>query len=121
MVRDLSGNENQSFFSILLNNIFILLIFEPFGSVSWVCIESNLISFSLISKIFKSSNQKELGKLAKVVDKINALEDQSSKLEDSEFPKKTEELKQKFKNGAKLDDLLPEAYSLVRETSKRIS
>ena len=43
---------------------------------------------NLISKIFKSSNQKELGKLAKVVDKINALEDQSSKLEDSEFPKK---------------------------------
>ena len=76
---------------------------------------------NLISKIFKSSNQKELGKLAKVVDKINALEDQSSKLEDSEFPKKTEELKQKFKNGAKLNDLLPEAYSLVRETSKRIN
>ena len=76
---------------------------------------------SFITKFVKSSNQKELGKLAKVVDKINALEDQSSKLEDSEFPKKTEELKQKFKNGAKLDDLLPEAYSLVRETSKRIN
>ena len=76
---------------------------------------------NLISKIFKSSNEKELGKLAKLVDKINTLENQSSKLEDGEFPKKTEELKQKFKNGAKLNDLLPEAYSLVRETSKRIN
>ena len=43
---------------------------------------------NLISKIFKSSNQKELGKLAKFVDKINDFEDQISKLEDSEFPKK---------------------------------
>ena len=76
---------------------------------------------NLISKIFKSSNEKELGKLAKLVDKINTFENQSSKLEDGEFPKKTEELKQKYKNGAKLNDLLPEAYSLVRETSKRIN
>ncbi len=75
---------------------------------------------NLISKIFKSSNQKELGKLAKFVDKINALEDQPSKLKDGEFPKKTQELKQKFIDGVKLNDLLPEAYSLVREASKRI-
>ena len=73
---------------------------------------------NLISKIFKSSNQKELGKLAKFVDKINALEDQPSKLKDGEFPKKTQELKQKFIDGVKLKDLLPEAYSLVREDSK---
>ena len=46
---------------------------------------------NLISKIFKSSNEKQLCKLAKLVDKINTLENQSSKLEDGEFPKKTEE------------------------------
>ena len=76
---------------------------------------------NLISKIFKSTNQKELGKLAGFVDKINALEDQVSKLKDSEFPKKTEELKQKITDGAKLNELLPEAYSFVREASKRIN
>ena len=76
---------------------------------------------NLISKIFKSSNEKELSKLAKPVNKINALEDQSSKLGDGEFPKKTQELKQKFIDGVKLNDLLPEAYSLVREASKRIN
>ena len=75
----------------------------------------------LISKIFKSPNQKELSKLAGFVDKINALEDQASKLEDSEFPKKTEELKQKITDGVKLNELLPEAYSFVREASKRIN
>tara|TARA_B100000965_G_scaffold277532_1_gene235326 strand:+ start:2348 stop:4855 length:2508 start_codon:yes stop_codon:yes gene_type:complete len=76
---------------------------------------------NLISKIFKSSNQKELSKLAKFVDKINALEVQVSKLEDSEFPKKTKELKQKLIEGVELNDLLPEAYSLIREASKRIN
>ncbi len=75
---------------------------------------------NLISKIFKSSNQKELDKLAKFVKNINQLEEKTSKIENDIFPKKTAELKQKLINGTKLIDLLPEAYSLVREASKRI-
>ncbi len=75
---------------------------------------------NLISKIFKSSNQKELDKLAKIVDKINELENKVSILKDNEFPKKTAELKQKLIDGFKFNDLLPEAFSLVREASKRI-
>jgi len=76
---------------------------------------------NLISKIFKSSNQKELDKLANFVTKINTHEDQASKLDSGEFPKKTAELKQKLTDGVKLNDLLPEAYSLIREASKRIN
>ncbi len=75
---------------------------------------------NFISKIFKSSNQKELDKLQKIVSQVNNYEDQIAKLEDSEFPKKTEELKNKIKLGSKIDQLLPEAFSLVRETSKRV-
>ena len=75
---------------------------------------------NLISKIFKSSNEKELDNLAKFVDKINKLEEKTSKLQDKEFLTKTTELKQKLKNGNKLNELLPEAFSLVREASKRI-
>jgi|TARA_B100000929_G_scaffold205505_1_gene163680 preprotein translocase subunit SecA len=75
---------------------------------------------NLISKIFKSSNQKELDKLAKIADKINELENKISILKDDEFPNKTAELKQKLIDGFKLNDLLPEAFSLVREASKRI-
>ena len=76
--------------------------------------------FNLFSKIFKSPNQKELDNLSKYVNKINALEEYTSKLQDSEFPKKTLELKKKLAEGIKLNELLPEAYSLVREVSKRI-
>jgi len=74
---------------------------------------------NFISKIFKSSNQKELDKLQKIVKQVNNYEDQIVKLEDSEFPKKTEELKSRIKQGSKLDNLLPEAFALVREASKR--
>ena len=77
--------------------------------------------FNLLSKLFKSSNQKELDKLSKFVEEINKLEDKTSKLDDSEFPKKTQELKNKIIDGANRVDLLPEAYALVREASKRIN
>ena len=50
---------------------------------------------------------------------VNDKEDQMVKLDDSEFPKKTAELKNKIKNGSKIDDLIPEAFALVREASKR--
>ncbi len=74
---------------------------------------------NFISKIFKSSNQKELEKLQKILKKVNNYEEKVAKIEDSEFPKKTEQLKSKIKQGSKLDDLLPEAFALVREASKR--
>ena len=75
---------------------------------------------NFISKIFKSSNQKELDKLGGIVEKINVLEEKFSQLENIDFPKKTDEFKNKLKNGTKINDLLPEAYSLVREASKRV-
>ena len=75
---------------------------------------------NLISKIFKSSNQKELNNLAKIVAKINLLEEETAKLDDDDFINKTLELREKYKKGIKLSELLPEAYSLVREASKRI-
>ena len=51
---------------------------------------------NFISKIFKSSNQKELEKLQKIVKQVNNFEEQVAKIEDFEFPKKTEELKNKI-------------------------
>ena len=75
---------------------------------------------NFISKFIKSSNQKELDRLKKIVDQINTLEDKFTKIENSEFPKKTEELKKKIIQGSKIDQLLPEAFALVREASKRV-
>tara|TARA_Y100000590_G_scaffold308727_1_gene348561 strand:- start:2579 stop:5128 length:2550 start_codon:yes stop_codon:yes gene_type:complete len=74
----------------------------------------------LISKLIKSSNQKELDRLQKVLRKVNSFEDEIIKLEDAEFPKKTNELKNKVSNGSSLDSVLPEAFALVREASKRV-
>ena len=76
---------------------------------------------NLISKIFKSSNQKELDKLGKIVAKINDLEASILKLKDNDFPKKTLELRKKLQEGADIVEILPEAYSFVREASRRIN
>ena len=76
---------------------------------------------NLLSKFFKSSNQRELDKLTGVLTKINELESKISALKDSEFPIKTEELKKRVREGINLEDLLPEAFALVREASKRVN
>ena len=74
---------------------------------------------NLISKFIKSSNQRELDRIEKIVKKINSLEEITKILPDSEFPKRTLEFKKKIKNGETLDKILPDAFALVREASKR--
>ena len=74
---------------------------------------------NFLSKIIKSSNQKELDKLKKTVKKINDLEEDIIKLDDQSFPQKTKELMEQIGNGASLDKILPEAFALVREASRR--
>ena len=74
---------------------------------------------NLISKIIKGGNQKELDRIQKIVNKINLLEKDIEKLKDTEFPKKTNNFIQQIKNGKKLIEILPEAFALVREASKR--
>ncbi len=77
---------------------------------------------SLIKKIkavFGDENQDFLNKSNKIVEKINSLEAEISLLKDEDFPLKTQELKDRLKNGESLDDILPSAFALVREVSKR--
>ena len=74
---------------------------------------------NLISKFIKSSNQKELDRVSKIVEKINSLEEKFINLDASNFPKKTLELKDLIKSGKSLNDIMPEAFALVREASKR--
>ena len=56
---------------------------------------------SFISKFIKSSNQRELDRISKIVTKINSLEEKFQNLDDSEFPKQTLEFKDKIKKGKK--------------------
>jgi len=75
----------------------------------------------LLSKFIKSNNEKELDRLKKIGKKVNDLEEDVIKLQDEVFPKKTEELIEKINNGSSLDEILPEAFALVREASKRVN
>ena len=74
---------------------------------------------NFISKFIKSSNQKELDRLARIVEKVNSFEDKINTISDIDFPKKTLELKKRLKQGENINELLPEAFALVREASKR--
>jgi preprotein translocase subunit SecA len=72
-----------------------------------------------ISKFIKSSNQKELDRIGKIVEKINFFEDKIKILSNSDFPKKTLEFKDRIKKSENIHSILPEAFALVREASKR--
>jgi preprotein translocase subunit SecA len=75
---------------------------------------------NIFSKLF-DLNQKEIDRLSKVVDKVNDWEEKTKKLKDKDFTAKTIEFKKRFSDGEKLQDLLPEAFALVREASIRIN
>ena len=74
----------------------------------------------MFKKIFKSYSEKEVKRVMPIVEKINSLEEEISKLSDTELRNKTNEFKQKLKNGSSLDDILPEAFAVCREASKRV-
>lgn len=72
-----------------------------------------------LNKIFGDPNKKVLADLQKEVDQINRLEPEYEKLSDSELKEKTKEFKERFKSGGTLDDVLYEAFAVVREAGKR--
>ena len=74
---------------------------------------------SLLAKIFGTSNDRQLRKLYPIVQKINSLEENIKKLSDQDLSNKTKEFKQQIDNGRSLDEILPEAYAVVREASNR--
>ena len=74
---------------------------------------------NFLSKFIKSSNQKELDRISKIVEKVNSLENSIKDIPNEDFPKKTIELKEKLNIGLDINQLLPEAFALVREASKR--
>ena len=70
--------------------------------------------------LFKSYSEKEVKRIRPLVEKINGLEPDMQKLSDKELRGKTDEFKNRIKNGETLDELLPEAFAVVREASKRV-
>ena len=70
-------------------------------------------------KIFGTANNRFIKKQYKIVEQINALEDDFIKLSDEELKNKTLEFRSRLKEGETLDDILPEAFATVREAAKR--
>lgn len=74
----------------------------------------------LLKSIFGSKNDRELKRMGKVVTRINALEPAMQALSDEQLKAKTQEFRDRFQKGESLDDLLPEAFAVVREASRRV-
>ena len=74
----------------------------------------------LAQKLFGTQSSKEIKRIMPLVHKIEGLRSQMMELSDEELRGKTMEFKKRLADGAKLDDLLPEAYAVVREASRRV-
>ena len=68
----------------------------------------------ILSKFIKSHNQKQLDKLRVILDKVNNFENEISKINDADFPKKPQKLKEILAKDPNIDNILPEAFALVR-------
>lgn len=75
--------------------------------------------FKLLTKIFGSNNDRAIKKIMPLIEQINSLEPEIQKLTDQEMADKTLEFKERISKGETLDDILPEAFALVREASWR--
>jgi len=74
----------------------------------------------VLKKVFGTANERELKRIQKQVDQINEFEASVSRLSDADLRGKTDEFKKRLENGDQLDDILTEAFAVVRETSKRV-
>ncbi len=75
---------------------------------------------TILAKVFGTQNERELKKIRPVVESINALEPSIQTLSDQALREKTEEFRQRVAAGATIDDLLPEAFAVVREAGRRV-
>ncbi len=75
---------------------------------------------SFFNRVFGDPNERELKQIRPIVDHINNLGDEMKALDDAELKGMTAELKQELDNGSTLDDILPEAFAVVREASSRV-
>jgi preprotein translocase subunit SecA len=75
----------------------------------------------IAQKLFGSVNERKVRPYKSIVQRINALEPVTEALSDEALRQRTKDFRQQVANGAKLDDILPEAFATVREASKRAS
>ena len=76
--------------------------------------------FKFLKKIFGDDNEKEIKRMLQLVEKINAFEPELKNMSDTTLTAKTAEFRRRLEKGQTLDDLLPEAFAVVREASRRV-
>ncbi|EDU37968.1 preprotein translocase, SecA subunit [Clostridium sporogenes ATCC 15579] len=76
-------------------------------------------NMGILNKIFGTYSERELRRVNPIVNKIESLDEKMQSLKDEDFKLKTEEFKSRLEKGEKLDDILPEAFALVREAAHR--
>ncbi|SPQ00159.1 preprotein translocase subunit, ATPase [Candidatus Sulfobium mesophilum] len=76
--------------------------------------------FGILRKIIGTKNDREISRLLPIVEQVNSLENDVSRLSDSQLRDKTTEFRRRLQNGETLDELLPEAFAVTREASKRV-
>jgi len=108
----LKSPEKSGFFSLTFRLIR--------ARIKGVIIEITPFFMGIFTKIF-GSNQREINKLLPIVEKINEFSDAIGKLTDDELKKKTQEFKERLEKGETLDDILPEAFAVVREAADRVN
>ena len=89
-----------------------------YDKANYIC-EVNIMK-GFFEKVFGSYSDRELKRLNPIVDKIESLEEDMRNLSDDELKGKTNEFKERLANGETLDDILPEAFAVVRETADRV-
>ena len=74
----------------------------------------------IFSKVFGTYSEREIKRITPIVDKICSYRDEMMALSDDELRGKTDEFKERLGEGETLDDILPEAYAVVREAARRV-
>src|SRR6185503_14744151 len=74
----------------------------------------------ILAKVIGTQNERDLKRLVPIVEQVNALEASIKPLSDERLRAKTVEFRERLSKGETLDDLLPEAFAVVRETGRRV-
>ena len=102
----------------IVNYLLLLIstVTMVFDSSTW---KGEQLVLGIVKKIFGDANDREIKRISRIVEQINGLEPEIQALSDDQLRAKTEEFVTRHANGESLDDLLPEAYAVVREGAKR--
>ena len=109
------------YYNVRVNDVLTFLLILEFTRLTWktLLVKGGILMLNFIKNIFRDENTKELEKVQPIVDEVNVLETDMQGLSDQELKNKTTEFRKRISAGETLDELLPEAFAVVREAAQR--